>query len=1028
MRFNDLQEISDQAYSRDTRGDHPVIYIGYATCGQAAGANELMEMIPQELKKLHVKALIIPVGCIGTCCFEPLVDIQMPGEPRLCYHEVTPAKLKLILRDYLVKGKPHPELAMGTLGEGLIPGIPGFFDHPMLGPQIRVVLRNCGIIDPEKIEHYVARSGFAGLEKGLQSSPEDVIDEVKRSGLRGRGGGGFPTGLKWEFCRKSPGSDKYLICNADEGDPGAFMDRSLLESDPFAVLEGMVIAAYAIGASHGYIYARAEYPLAIRRLKNAIARMQANNLLGDDILGSGFNLHLVIKEGAGAFVCGEETALIASIEGRRGMPRQRPPFPAHSGVFGRPTNINNVETLANVSYILREGADLYARYGTEKSRGTKTFALTGKVKRTGLIEVPMGIRLKEIIYGIGGGILDDKPFKAAQTGGPSGGCIPAHFMDLSIDYEHLAEVGSIMGSGGLVVMDDDTCMVDLARYFLTFTQSESCGKCTPCRLGTREMLTILNEICAGKGKAGDIELLKEIGEMTRKTSLCGLGQTAANPVLTTIKYFENEYEEHIRDKKCRAVVCQGIVGAPCKHTCPAGVDVPRYIRLIEQGDFISARKVVQGKLPFAWVCGLVCFHPCESRCRRGPMDEPLAVRALKRSALEYGGGVSGDGKMVAEESGRKVAILGSGPAGLTAAYYLRKFGGHAVDVFEALPEAGGMLRYGIPDYRLPGKVLNDEIRRIEKLGVRISTGRRIGGIGKLRKKYDAVFVGAGASENVSLGIPGDKLKGMLSCLDFLRDVKMGARPKVGPAVAVIGGGNSAIDAARTALRVGAAGVTILYRRTEKEMPASEEEIEEARAEGVGMEFLVAPVKASMKKGRIRLTLRKMMLGDYDASGRRRPVPVEGSDEDMEFDHVIAAIGQRPAVSGMGMELGRGGRVTVDGATLQTSMPGVYAGGDVVLGPSSVIEAIAQGRQAAVSIDLFLGGTGKIVEKLVEEKLGSQKLPRVEEKGERKRPAMRFMPAKRRVGCFDQVECGFSRKQAMQDLRNRPDLRAFGKID
>ncbi len=1015
MSFKEFREKAKKDYLGLVQGRRPVIYIGVATCGQAAGALDLLEMIPDELKKLKVKAKVVPVGCIGTCCFEPLVDIKKPGQPRICYHEVTPKKLKLILKDYLINDKPHPELALGTLGEGKIEGIPLFFEHPMLKDQVRIVTRNCGIINPEKIEHYLARDGFMGLERTLSMKQEDVIKEVKRSGLRGRGGAGFSTGQKWEFCFRAPGTQKYLICNADEGDPGAFMDRSLLESDTFAILEGMVIAAYAIGASEGYVYIRAEYPLAIKRLKNAITQMLAQNLLGDDILSSGFSFHLKIKEGAGAFVCGEETALIASIEGKRGMPRQRPPFPAQSGLFGKPTNINNVETLANVSHILREGADWFASFGIEKSKGTKTFSLTGKVKRTGLIEVPMGIKLKDIIFGIGGGIIGDKKFKAAQTGGPSGGCIPAEYLDLPIDYEHLAEVGSIMGSGGLVILDEDTCIVDLARYFLTFTQKESCGKCTPCRLGTRQMLTILEDICAGKGRPGDIELLLEIGDVVKKSSLCGLGQTAPNPVLTTVRYFREEYEEHIKEKKCRAAVCREIVGAPCKHTCPAGVDVPRYIRLIEQGEFESARKVVQERIPFPWVCGLVCFHPCETRCKRGLVDEPIAIRALKRAAVEFGGGVKDDGRMVTKASGKKVAIVGSGPAGLTAAYYLRKLCGHEVEIFEALPKPGGMCRYGIPNYRLPQKAMDQEIKRIERLGVKIKTNKKIESIKNLKKTYDAVFVAVGAHENASLGIPGERLDGMLNCVTMLRQVNMGKRIRLGQEVAVIGGGNSAIDSARTALRLGAKKVTILYRRTEKEMPANPEEVQEALAEGVKLELLVAPVKAARNNGKVALTLERMEIGDIDKSGRPRPVPVKGSEFELEFDHVIAAIGQRPStIRKMGIELDKGGRIKINPETLETSLAGVFAGGDAVLGPASVIEAIGMGRKAAQAIDRHLGGKGEIEEKLLPEELGNEKLPRPEEKGERRRPKIKFAPAKQRIKNFAQNEIGYSRNQARQE--------------
>jgi len=424
---------------------------------------------------------------------------------------------------------------------------------------VRIALRNCGHIDPKDIDQYIASGGYSGLAKALEMSPEQVIEEVKKSGLRGRGGAGFSTGRKWEFCQRSPGEEKYLICNADEGDPGAFMDRSLLEGDPHAVLEGMLIGGYAIGSTHSYIYCRAEYPLAIEKLKFALERMEEYGLIGDNILGSSFSFNIQIKEGAGAFVCGEETALMASIEGRRGMPRSRPPFPAQSGLWGKPTNINNVETWANVSAILQKGSDWYSSFGTEKSKGTKTFALAGKIVRTGLIEVPMGISLGDIIYEIGGGIVGGKRFKAVQTGGPSGGCLPASMTDLPVDYESLAQAGSIVGSGGMVVADEDTCMVDLARFFLSFTQVESCGKCVSCRIGTKQMLSILERITRGEGQPDDIELLERLAQLIKATSLCALGQTAPNPVLTTIRYFRDEFEVHINEKRCPALACTELI-------------------------------------------------------------------------------------------------------------------------------------------------------------------------------------------------------------------------------------------------------------------------------------------------------------------------------------------------------------------------------------------------------------------------------------------------------------------------------------
>jgi len=556
--FHSIQQAAGEQWQALQDSSDPVLYLGMGSCGLASGAGEVWDQLTKTiaLKKLNVR--ILKVGCIGPCYLEPLMDIKMPGYPRYCFNNVDGKKAERLLLDYISKGESRIK-PIGHLGNGKVPqnGIKSFWDQPMLKNQVRIVLRNCGIIDPENIYHYITRDGFKGLINAFDLGPEGVIKEVETSGLRGRGGAGFPTYLKWQLCRNASGKDKYLICNADEGDPGAFMNRSLMEGDPFSLLEGMIIAAYAIGATHGYIYIRAEYPLAIERLKLAIQQMQDHKLLGKNILGSGFSFDIRLKEGAGAFVCGEETALIASIEGERGMPRSRPPFPATSGVNGSPTNINNVETLATVPNILREGGAWFAGYGTKTSKGTKTFALVGKVRRTGLIEVPMGTTLRKIIYDIGGGSL--KEFKAVQTGGPSGGCLSSDFLDLPVDYESLTKAGSIMGSGGLIVMDKDTCMVDIAQYFLRFTSQESCGKCTPCRIGTKKMVEILEKITAGEATMEDINLLEKVAETVHKGSLCGLGQTAPNPVLTTLKYFKEEYIKHVEERRCPAAVCRSLV-------------------------------------------------------------------------------------------------------------------------------------------------------------------------------------------------------------------------------------------------------------------------------------------------------------------------------------------------------------------------------------------------------------------------------------------------------------------------------------
>jgi NADH-quinone oxidoreductase subunit F len=1012
VTFNKIRSRAIAEWEALERSDKSRILIGTATCGRAAGAMAVLEVINRELKRHKIKAIVTQVGCIGLCYTEPIINIIKPGRPHIYYGNITPELGAQLIEDYLIKDNPRPDLALGTVGDNSVGDIPKLFELPMLKPQVRISLRNCGFIDPENINHYIAKDGYNGLVKALGMKPEAVIEEVKKSGLRGRGGAGFSTGLKWELCRKSPGTVKYVICNADEGDPGAFMNRSLLEGDPHAVLEGVLIGAYAIGASEGYIYTRAEYPLAIERLKVAISQMEEYGLLGDNILNSGFNFHLKIKQGAGAFVCGEETALMASIEGRRGMPRPRPPFPAQAGLWGKPTNINNVETWGNVSAILQKGGDWYAGYGSERSKGTKTFALAGKIVRTGLIEVPMGIPLQEIIYGIGGGIPGGKRFKAVQTGGPSGGCLPASLLNSPVDYESLAQAGSIMGSGGMVVMDEDNCMVDVARYFISFTQAESCGKCVPCRVGTKQMLAILEDITHGRGKLEDIDLLLELGEQVKAGSLCGLGQTTPNPVLTTIRYFRDEYEEHIKRHHCRAAVCEGLVTAPCSHTCPANIDVPRYIRFIAQGKPAEALAVIREKIPFPFVCGYVCVHPCEAKCRRALLDEAISIKELKRFAAEHGNGLWKENVKVAPATGKRVAIVGSGPAGLTAAYYLAKLG-HSVTVFEALPEAGGMMRVGIPDYRLPKDILRADIKEIENIGVDIRINARVDSLDELQD-YSAIFLATGAHQGIKIGVKGEDGPGVMDCVSFLREVSLGKEVKVGERVAVIGGGNAAIDSARTALRLGAREVTILYRRTQSEMPASAEEIEGAIAEGVKIEFLAAPSRIARKNGGVELGSIRMRLGAIDASGRPRPEPIEGSEFLTSFDTIIAAVGQRPEVpTQFNLTLERGNTIQVDPETLATSREGVFAGGDAKNGPASVIEAIADGRQAAVSIDKYLGGKGEIDEILAPPEEITAPLEEVAEGG---RTGVPTLPLDKRLKSFKLVELGMDKETAIREAK------------
>jgi NADH:ubiquinone oxidoreductase subunit F (NADH-binding)/(2Fe-2S) ferredoxin len=579
MRINTLDDLNTvkQEGVKLTYPEKIKIMVGMATCGISAGADKVNQALAKKIAELGVDVVLEMTGCIGFCQREPLVDVVYPHRVRLSYQGMTPEKAEALVEaikdqqiypenllcridqeDLVVEGEtkfyanPHPvELPVE---------VPKYEEVPFFKKQVKIALRNCGYINPERIEEAIGRGGYLALYKALKEmTPKEVIALVKDSGLRGRGGGGFPTGLKWEFCHNNAADMKYVICNADEGDPGAFMDRGILEGDPHAVVEGMAIGAYAVGAKEGYVYCRAEYPLALKRLEKAIEQAESCGLLGDNIFGTDFSFRLKIREGAGAFVCGEETALIASIEGKVGEPRQRPPFPAQSGLWGKPTIINNVKTWSHVAPILARGSKWYTSFGTEKSPGTTVFALVGKINDAGLVEIPLGTTLREMIFDIGGGISGNQNFKAVQTGGPSGGCIPAQYLDTPVEYESLGALGSIMGSGGMIVMDERDCMVNVAKYFLDFTQEESCGKCTPCREGTPRLLEMLETIAEGKGKLEDIDRLIKISELIKKSSLCGLGQTAPNPVLTTIKYFREEYEAHITDKKCPAKVCKELI-------------------------------------------------------------------------------------------------------------------------------------------------------------------------------------------------------------------------------------------------------------------------------------------------------------------------------------------------------------------------------------------------------------------------------------------------------------------------------------
>jgi NADH-quinone oxidoreductase subunit F len=1009
----ELTKLRDKIRERLSKQDKKIqVKVHLGTCGISSGANRVLEAFQRGVEGHKLSDVtVLKAACIGLCDREPVVTIIHPTNGKTTYYDLTEDKVPKIIEQHLVRNKVVEEWKLDT-------------DDPLLKLQEIRIMHNQDL-DPMNIEEYIARDGYQALAKALtRMKPDEVIEEVGRAALRGRGGAGFPTATKWSFVRSASGDEKYVVCNGDEGDPGAYMNRAVLEGNPHSIIEGMAIGAYAIGnVRQGYAYVRAEYPLAIETLNHAITKAREYGLLGKNILGTGFQFDLDIFPGAGAFVCGEETALLISIEGKRGNPRQRPPFPANKGLFGKPTTLNNVETWSNIPQIIWKGVEWFGSVGTERSKGTKTLCLVGKVNNTGLVEVPLGTSLGKIVFDIGGGIPKGKQYKAVQIGGPSGGVIPIEHLNTPVDYEAVTALGAIMGSGGLVVMDEDNCMVDVAKFFLQFTRDESCGKCTPCRAGIPKMLELLTEIAGGKGTMEGLATLEELAEMVGSASICGLGQTAPNPVLTTLRHFRQEYEAHIIDKRCPAVVCQALFKAPCQGTCPVGLDVAGYVALIKEGKFEQAYLLIMQRLPFPLSVGRVCNHPCEGKCRRGQIDDPIAIRHLKRFAADYafehGFEYTPQVKQLKEE---RIAIIGAGPAGLSAAWDLA-IEGYKVTVFEALPVAGGMLAVGIPEYRLPKKILDKEIKGVEKLGVDIKLNTRVNDIESLMKdnKYQAVFIATGAHKGDKMKIPGEDLTGVFDAIDFLRETSLGKEIKVGQKVAVVGGGNSAIDAARIALRKGAKEVHILYRREKRDMPALTEEIVAAEEEGVHIHCLTAPTEVVGNNGVVTgLKCIRMELKEFDASGRKTPYPIKGSEYTMKADTVIEATGQRPDTSflnGDGIGVAKRGTIVADLRTLATNRKGVFAGGDAVAGAATVIEAIAAGQRAASSIKRYLRGEelSPLVERNGHEPIAVPSVPPTDEEiKERPRAAIAEITSADRKVSFKEVVLPYSAKEARNE--------------
>jgi len=942
--------------------DIPTIVISAGTCGQASGANDLIRVAKREIlsRGLANKINLRITGCHGFCEMEPSVLIEPHG---IFYAEVGLEDMVRIVdavsKDVVLEDLPFrdPQTGQPVIMQA---------DIPFFKKQLRIILSRNEKVDPIRIYNYIENGGYQSLLKILANAERDwVVDEVKLSGLRGRGGAGFQTGIKWEMLAKQNGNrGKYLVCNADEGDPGAYMDRSVLEGNPHRIIEGMLIGAYGTGATEGVIYVRNEYPLAIKHLIIALRQARELGLLGENVLGTDFSFDVRIVKGAGAFVCGEETALIRSIEGKVGEPRQRPPYPVHKGINGRPTAINNVETWANIPVIFEMGAKKFSSIGTKGNSGTKIFSLVGKVKYTGLVEVPMGTTIETVVNGIGGGPSGIYKIKAVQTGGPSGGCIPLSMFNLPIDYDSLSRAGSIMGSGGMIVMDESTCMIDIAKYYMNFLKDESCGKCFTCRKGTQRMHEILDDISKGKAVMPHVDLLRELAEVVKDTTMCGLGNTASNPVLSTLNYFKNEYEEHIWNQRCDAFVCKDLVGAPCQSACPIGTEAWRYVAHIAHGEYEQAYKVIRETNPFPSVCARVCDHKCESHCKLGTTGmSPVAIRALKRYVTDnidpsiykpLRHSSNGNGEM-------NIAVIGSGPSGLTAAHYL-SLKGYKITVFESENIPGGMLTCGIPSYRLPREILDKEIESLLDENVTIYCNTRLGRditVDDLFKKgFKAVYLAMGAHKSRKLNIEGEDIEGVHPAIQFLKDFNLKGLKIAGGRVGVIGGGDSAVDAARVAVRQqGVESVTILYRRTRQEMPALSSEVDAAIEEGIVLETLVSPIKVRARKGQLTgVDCIRNKLGNMDASGRRNPEPIPGSEFTAQFDTLIVTIGDVPDIEfieSMGIEITEKGTVKYDPETLTTSRPGVFAGGDVVTGPNTVVRAIAAGKKAAIMIDRYL---------------------------------------------------------------------------
>ncbi len=1040
MTVEDLRAIKNRvAKERALRknGFKARITVHMGTCGLASGAQKVMDCLLQETSESRRSNIAVSTsGCIGLCSREPLVTVEVLGQEPVIYQRMDEPKARQIFRQHILGGKVQVDFALArgravneepvpsqSELEGIIPHVSQLKFFALQQPR---VFRNKGLTDPERIDDYIWRDGYLALAKALlKMTPAEIISEIKNSGLRGRGDGGFPTGIMLELCASSKEDVRYVLCTPEEGDgdPEAFVGRNVMEADPHALLEGMIISARAIGARQGHIFCRAEYPLARKRLDVAIGQARAHGLLGRNILKSGFAFDIEVHQEKGSFVCGEETA---RAEGAKtGPPTGRPPFPGPSGSWKKPALLTSVETYVNLPRIILLGSEAYADLGTESSKGTKLLSLAGKVNNAGFVEVPMGTSVGDIIFDIGAGIPGGKKFKSVQVGGLSGGCLSSEHLNTRIDYDALSKVGAVMGSGSMIVMDESTCMVDMARHFMESCLDEVRGQCPSCRVEAEQMLEILRKICQGEGRRGDIELIEDLSQRIKDIAPCRLGQALPNRVLSTTRYFRQEYEAHILDKRCPAAVCSKLFKSPCQHACPVGMDVPAYIALIRAGRIDDAYKMLKRTNPFPSVCGRVCGEDCQRKCQREHVDGPVAIMHLKRFITDHAKRPKVNPLPILRKE--KVAVVGAGPSGLNSALELRKRG-YGVTVFEALPRPGGLLRWAIPAFRLPRRELDQEIEDILQTGVQLLTNHRVGRdvtFEELDRKFDIIYLATGAQKSCSLNIPGEDAEGVYGAVEFLRAHNLGKGIRMAKNVAVIGGGISALDAARTAVRLGAKKVTVYYRRDRNDMPVQERQIKAAEEEGVRIMDRVAPVRVMTQYGKVRgIELTQMRPDRFDRSSRRQAKPILGSEFIEKAEMVIVAIGRVADLdflpNGSGIEISQT-RVKVD-HHLSTTNAKVWAGGDLVTGPAMVVDAIEAGRAAAQAIDRTIRLTrGEKPWVAPEEELVAIPFEVEKELGEKEpveRPqiSMPEAPPKVRRTDFREVELGYPAEMALAEAR------------